>query len=39
MLSGKVMIICLITGLIKKISLYKISYHSEPDSHGRNKEI
>ena len=37
MLGGKVMIIRLIAGLIKKISLYKVSYYQEPDSHGRNK--
>ena len=37
MLSRKVMIIDSIVGQIKKISLHKMSYYSEPDSHSRNK--
>ena len=37
MLSGKVMIVRLIAGLIKMILLYKMSYYPEPDSHGKNK--
>ena len=37
MLSGKVMIIHLIAGWIKKILLWKMSYYPEPDSHIRNK--
>ena len=37
MLSRKVMIILLIVGYIKKISLYKMSYYADPDSYGRNK--
>ena len=37
MLGEKVIIILLIAGLIKKISLYKVSYYPEPDGHGRNK--
>ena len=35
--NGKVMIIHLIAGQIKNISLYKMSYYPEPDSHSRNK--
>ena len=38
MLSGNITIISLIAGLIKKkVSLYKINYHPELDSHIRNK--
>ena len=37
MLSGKVMIIRLIARLMKKISLYKMSYYPGPSSHRRNK--
>ena len=35
--SGKVMIIYLIVGLIKKILLYKMSYFPEPYTHSKNK--
>ena len=37
MSNGKVMIIHLIAGLIKKISLYKMRYFPEPYGHIRNK--
>ena len=37
MSNGKVMIVLLIVGLIKKMSLYKMSHYPEPDSHDRNK--
>ena len=37
LLSGKAMIICLIVGYIKKISLCNMSYYPEPDSHIENK--
>ena len=33
MLNKKVIIICLIAELIKKISLYKMSYYPEADVH------
>ena len=33
----KAMVIHLIAGLIRNISLYKKSYYPEPDSHCRNK--
>ena len=37
MSNEKVMIIYLIVGLIKKISLYKMSYFPEPFSHNEHK--
>ena len=37
MLRGKVMTIFLIAGLMKNISLYKMSYYPQRDSHSRNK--
>lgn len=37
MLSGKITIIYLIAGLIKRISLYKMSPYPESDSHSREK--
>ena len=37
MLSGKFMIICLIAGYIKEISLYKLSCFRESDSCNRNR--
>ena len=37
MLNGKTMIIRLIVGLIKRISLYKMSYFPEPYTHRKNK--
>ena len=37
MLNGKDMIILLIVGLIKMISLYKMSYSPEPYTHCKNK--
>lgn len=38
MFRGKVIIIPLIDGKLKKIVLFKIkSYYPEPDSHSRNK--
>ena len=37
MLSEKVMIIHLIVGYTKKISLYKISFFPEPYIHSKNK--
>ena len=37
MLSGKIMIICLTAGWIKKILLYEMSYFPEPYSHSKNK--
>ena len=37
MCSGKVMIIDLIPGYTKMISLYKISYFSEPYNHSKNQ--
>ena len=37
MLNGKTMIIHLIVGLIKKISLYKMSYFPEPYTHRKSK--
>ena len=39
MSNGKVMIIPLTVGLIKKISLYKMSYFPEPYTRGKNKII
>ena len=38
-LSGKVMIIHLLAGLMKKISLYKMSYFPEPYTHSKSKTI
>ena len=35
--SVKVMIICLIFGLIKKILLHEVSYFLEPYTHSKNK--
>ena len=37
MLSGKVVIIHLIAGLIKKILLFKLSYFPKPYTHSKNK--
>ena len=37
MLSRKAMIIYLITGLLEKILLYKMSYFSQSYTHSRNK--
>ena len=37
MSSGRVVIVRLMAGLIKKISLYKMSFYPEPDSYSRNK--
>ena len=37
MLNGKTMTIHLIVGLIKKISLYKMSYFPEPYTHRKSK--
>ena len=37
MSNGKAMIICLIIGLIKKTSLYKMGYFSQPNAHSKNK--
>ena len=37
MAKGKVMMIHLIVGMIKKISLYKMSYFSEPNNVIKNK--
>ena len=37
LLSGKVITIYLIIGLIKKISLYKMSYFPKLYSHNKNK--
>ena len=37
MLNGKAMIILLIGGLIKKISLYRISYFPEPYTHSKKQ--
>ena len=37
MSNGKVMIIHLIVGLIKKISLYKMSYFPEPHTLSKNE--
>ena len=34
---GKVMIICLTVGSIKRISLYKMIYYPEPGSHSKKK--
>ena len=34
---GKAMIIFLTVGLIKKISLYKMSYFPEPNTHSKSK--
>ena len=36
MSSGRVMIIRLIAGLIKKILIYKTSYYPGPESNSRN---
>ena len=36
MSSGKVTIVCLMAGLMKKI-LYKMSYYPKPDNNSRNK--
>ena len=35
--NGKAVIICVIVGLINKISLYKLIYFPEPYSHIKNK--
>ena len=37
MAKGKVMMIHLIVGMIKKISLYKMSYFSEPNNGSKKK--
>ena len=37
-LSGKVIIIHLIAGLIKKNSLYKMSYFPEHNSHSKKED-
>ena len=37
MLNGKIMIIVLTIGLMKKISLYKMSYFPEPYTHSKSK--
>ena len=37
MLSGRVIKTNLLTGLIKRILLYKMSYHSKTISHGKNQ--
>ena len=37
MSNGKVMIIHLIVGLIKKILLYKLSYFPDPYTHSKNE--
>ena len=37
MSNGKVMIIHLTVGLIKKILLYKVTYFPETHSHSKNK--
>ena len=37
MLNGKIMIIHLIVGLMKKILLYKMSYFLEPYTDSKNK--
>ena len=39
MLNGKIKIIILITGLIKKILLYKISYFPKPYTCSKKKEV
>ena len=37
MSNGKAVIIQLIVGLLKKISLYKMNYFSEPNTRSKNK--
>ena len=37
MLNGKIMIIVLTVGLMKKISLYKMSYFPQPYTHSKSK--
>ena len=38
MSNGKIIIILLITEVIRKIPLYKMSYFSESDTHSKKKK-